>query len=139
PAAHVHALALRLVSRLSNLLPPASSVSLPPHLVAILTSPPTHNAPHPPTSSIVPLLTSSPRPLAAFLRSRGFLARPITYPTVPHGEERVRVCLHAANTVREVDGLCEAVAEWARGEDETSAGGATTSRNWPIEPLQAKL
>ncbi|TNY17367.1 pyridoxal phosphate-dependent transferase [Rhodotorula diobovata] len=115
PAAHVHALAVRLVSRLSSLLPPASSVSLPPHLSSIITSSSTATAaPHPPTSPIVPLLTPSPRPLAAFLRTRGFLARPITYPTVPRGEERLRVCLHAGNTQREVDGLCEAVAEWVR-------------------------
>ncbi|GAA5919034.1 hypothetical protein JCM8208_000711, partial [Rhodotorula glutinis] len=81
PAAHVHALALRLVSRLSSLLPSSSPVALPPHLVAVIASPPTGAAPHPPTSPIIPLLTSSPRPLAAFLRTRGILARPITYPT----------------------------------------------------------
>jgi 7-keto-8-aminopelargonate synthetase-like enzyme len=40
---------------------------------------------------IVPILTRYPRPLAQHLRERGFLARPITHPTVPKGEERVRV------------------------------------------------
>ncbi|KPV73799.1 uncharacterized protein RHOBADRAFT_37656 [Rhodotorula graminis WP1] len=128
PAAHVHALALRLVSRLSSLLPAPSSVSLPPHLVAIVTSPSTRAIPHPPTSPIIPLLTSSPRPLAAFLRTRGFLSRPITHPTVPHAEERVRVCLHAGNTVREVDGLCDAVAEWVRRKDSSRDGSSLSAR-----------
>lgn len=68
----------------------------------------------PATSPIVPLLTRSPRPLSAYLRTKGYLVRPITYPTVPRGEERIRVCLHAENTERDVDGLVEALREWVR-------------------------
>ncbi|KEP52045.1 8-amino-7-oxononanoate synthase [Rhizoctonia solani 123E] len=63
---------------------------------------------------IVPILTPYPRPLAQHLREHGFLARPITHPTVPKGEERVRICLHAANTEEEVDGLVDALVEWAK-------------------------
>ncbi|KAG8705350.1 hypothetical protein FRC11_009107 [Ceratobasidium sp. 423] len=62
---------------------------------------------------IVPILTPNPRQLAQHLRERGFLARPITHPTVPKGEERVRICLHAANTEAQVDGLVDALVEWA--------------------------
>lgn len=40
-------------------------------------------------------------------------ARPITWPTVPKGKDRVRVCLHAGNTWAEVDRLIEAIMEWA--------------------------
>lgn len=40
------------------------------------------------------------------------MVRPIVAPTVPRGEERVRICLHAANTVSEVDGLIRKVEEW---------------------------
>ena len=40
-------------------------------------------------------------------------ARPITWPTVPKGKDRVRVCLHAGNSWSEIDGLIEAILEWA--------------------------
>ncbi|GJN93692.1 hypothetical protein Rhopal_006749-T1 [Rhodotorula paludigena] len=69
---------------------------------------------------LLPLLTPSPRPLATFLRERGYLVRPITYPTVPRGEERVRVCLHAGNTKEEVEGLCEGVRAWVEREQTES-------------------
>ncbi|GAA6050950.1 hypothetical protein JCM3770_005339 [Rhodotorula araucariae] len=122
PAAQVHSLASRLVSRLSSLLPSTSPVSLPPHLLSLSASTSGTSA-HPGTSPIIPLLTRSPRPLAAFLRTHGFLVRPITYPTVPHGEERVRVCLHAGNTQKEVDGLCDAVVEWVHERDQQRQDG----------------
>ncbi|KIM82312.1 hypothetical protein PILCRDRAFT_820694 [Piloderma croceum F 1598] len=64
-------------------------------------------------SPIIAILTAYPRPLSAFLYSRGMNARPITWPTVPKGKDRVRVCLHAGNTWAEVDGLVEAIMEWA--------------------------
>ena len=134
-------LAKRLVTRLAASLPPTPpcptrNVLLPPHLVAIATgssssspvggstAPAQHRRRVPAsTSPIIPLLTGSPRPLSAFLQARGYLVRPITYPSVPRGEERVRVCLHAANTIDEVDGLADAVSEWVMrgsggGEDE---------------------
>jgi 8-amino-7-oxononanoate synthase len=64
-------------------------------------------------SPIIAILTAYPRPLSAFLYSRGMNARPITWPTVPKGKDRVRVCLHAGNTWAEVNGLVEAIMEWA--------------------------
>ena len=39
--------------------------------------------------------------------------RPITWPTVPNGKDRVRVCLHAGNSWGEIDGLIEAILKWA--------------------------
>ncbi|GAA6003078.1 aminotransferase class I/II-fold pyridoxal phosphate-dependent enzyme [Rhodotorula paludigena] len=119
PAAHVHSLASLLISRLSSILPPSSSISLPPHLASLARSS-SKSTMLPLTSSILPLLTPSPRPLATFLRERGFLVRPITYPTVPRGEERVRVCLHAGNTEEEVEGLCEGVRAWVEREQTES-------------------
>ncbi|GAA5872060.1 hypothetical protein JCM3774_006597 [Rhodotorula dairenensis] len=124
-AARVHMLATRLVTRLAAASPPdppcpSRQVLLPPHLVAVAAAasrPPrpllSSASVVPATSPIVPLLTRDPRALSAFLRTRGYLVRPITYPTVPRGEERVRVCLHAGNSVDEVDGLAAAVSEWA--------------------------
>ena len=40
-------------------------------------------------------------------------ARPITWPTVPKGKDRVRVCLHAGNSWSEIDRLIEAILGWA--------------------------
>ncbi|KAK4142396.1 pyridoxal phosphate-dependent transferase [Dichotomopilus funicola] len=63
-------------------------------------------------SPVIPVLTSKPRDLARFCQQRGFMVRPIVAPTVPNGEERIRVCLHAKNTVGEVQGLVTAIEEW---------------------------
>lgn len=62
---------------------------------------------------IIPLWTHHPRSLARFCQQRGFIVRPIVAPTVPKGSERVRVCLHAANTRAEVEALAWTVKEWA--------------------------
>ncbi|MDE0454972.1 MAG: 8-amino-7-oxononanoate synthase [Gammaproteobacteria bacterium] len=48
------------------------------------------------------------------LRSRGLAALPIRAPTVPAGEERIRVCLHAHNTREEIELLFNAVDEALR-------------------------
>lgn len=40
------------------------------------------------------------------------MVRPIVAPTVPHGTERVRVCLHAGNTEWEVEKLVISIGEW---------------------------
>ena len=48
------------------------------------------------------------------LRSRGLAALPIRAPTVPAGEERIRVCLHAHNTGEEIDLLFRTVDEALR-------------------------
>jgi 8-amino-7-oxononanoate synthase len=45
------------------------------------------------------------RQLAKQLEEKGFDIRPIVSPTVPKGAERIRICLHAFNTMHEVDGL----------------------------------
>lgn len=45
------------------------------------------------------------------LRSKGLGALPIRAPTVPEGQERIRVCLHSYNTAAEIDRLFAAVDE----------------------------
>ncbi|CAK7211727.1 hypothetical protein SCUCBS95973_001217 [Sporothrix curviconia] len=65
-----------------------------------------------PESPIFALLTTQPRSLARACQDAGFVVRPIVAPTVAVGTERVRVCLHAGNTVDEVDRLVEVVARW---------------------------
>lgn len=52
----------------------------------------------PTTSPIVPIVTARPLELSRHLIARGFLVRPVRYPTVPRDQERVRICLHAGNT-----------------------------------------
>ncbi|KND91563.1 putative 8-amino-7-oxononanoate synthase [Tolypocladium ophioglossoides CBS 100239] len=69
----------------------------------------------PPESPIVPLFTARARSLAQHCQRRGFMVRPIVAPTVPAGMDRVRLCLHAGNTVEEVQGLCAAMEEWVCG------------------------
>lgn len=45
------------------------------------------------------------RKLAETLQQQGFDVRPIMYPTVPKGRERLRIVLHAFNTEKEVERL----------------------------------
>lgn len=40
------------------------------------------------------------------------MARPIVYPTVPMGRERVRVCVHSGNSREEIGGLVEGIRTW---------------------------
>lgn len=40
------------------------------------------------------------------------MVRPIVSPTVPVGTERVRVCLHAGNTIDEIDRLVLRMRDW---------------------------
>ncbi|KAG6815041.1 hypothetical protein H0H87_005570, partial [Tephrocybe sp. NHM501043] len=83
---------------------PSTLLSLPAHLMST----------HTPPSPIIPLMTSHPRPLSFALLSLGMNARPITWPTVPKGRDRVRVCLHAGNTREEVERLACAAVNWAK-------------------------
>lgn len=40
------------------------------------------------------------------------MVRAIVAPTVPQGTERVRVCLHAANSFDDVERLVRRIGEW---------------------------
>ena len=65
-----------------------------------------------PQSPIFALLSEHPRSLAAHCQEAGFVVRAVVPPTVPR--RRVRVCLHAGNTVEEVDRLVETIEGWVR-------------------------
>ncbi|KAF7191703.1 8-amino-7-oxononanoate synthase [Pseudocercospora fuligena] len=76
-----------------------------------------------PETPIFAVLSSEPKALAAHCQRHGFVVRGIVAPTVPEGTERVRVCLHAGNTVEEIDGLVECIRSWIMqrmSEDERS-------------------
>ena len=49
--------------------------------------------------------------LALFLQKEGFDVRPVLPPTVPEGRERLRVIVHAYNTMEEIEGLAKAIAK----------------------------
>lgn len=49
------------------------------------------------------------RNIAAHIQSKGFDVRPLVSPTVPAGQERIRICLHAFNTEKEVVDLISAI------------------------------
>lgn len=49
--------------------------------------------------------------LANKLQIEGFDIKPILSPTVPKGEERLRICLHSYNTFKEIDNLLLALAK----------------------------
>ncbi|MEM9338222.1 MAG: 8-amino-7-oxononanoate synthase [Bacteroidota bacterium] len=50
--------------------------------------------------------------LSRFLERHDVIALPIRTPSVPEGQERLRFCLHAFNTVKEIDHLFKTLSEW---------------------------
>lgn len=94
-----------------------------------------------PRSPVIPLLTSRPRNLAKHCQQKGFMVRPIVAPTVPKGQERIRICLHAKNSMVEVNGLMEAVEQWLleamKGQGEDGKGAPMeTARDSPTSRKQ---
>ncbi|KAF8908906.1 pyridoxal phosphate-dependent transferase [Gymnopilus junonius] len=87
---------------------PSTLVSLPSHIQSSL-----HEQPPQLPSPIIPVMTPHPRPLSAYLLALGMNARPITWPTVPKGKDRVRVCLHSGNSREDVDKLIQGIIGWA--------------------------
>lgn len=106
-------LSVRFIDTLQSLIErdgiSPSLLSLPPHLTTLSLG-------RQRATPIVPVFTSRPRPLSTHLRAKGMNARPITWPTVPKGLDRVRVCLHSSNTDEEVDALAREMVEWAKSE-----------------------
>lgn len=67
-----------------------------------------------PPAPIIGLLTSTPHALSTYLLEKGFIVRPVVPPTVPAGEERVRVCLRAGIEPDVIKKLVQAIEEWTR-------------------------
>lgn len=72
------------------------------------------------------------RELAGYLNSKGFIVKPICSPTVPIGEERVRICLHGHNTISQVDDLVGSIHAFFK----INKSSLTES---VIEPAKARL
>ncbi|KAL2007397.1 hypothetical protein VTN00DRAFT_8835 [Thermoascus crustaceus] len=83
---------------------------------------------HVPSSPIFALRTPFPRQLASTCQRQGFVVRAIMPPTVPKGKERVRVCLHAGNTVKEIDDLVQTIERWVKEVKAKEAAAPVPSR-----------
>jgi 8-amino-7-oxononanoate synthase len=77
-----------------------------------------------PQSPIFAIQAQRPKQLASLLQSRGMMVRAVVPPTVPAGTERVRVCLHAGNTVVEVTKLVRVLEEWCNGTSHHTVGSS---------------
>ncbi|KAG2114822.1 PLP-dependent transferase [Suillus clintonianus] len=98
---------------------PPKLLCLPDHLSADGPNDPTNTASDPsfpPPTPIIPLLTPHPHSLAAHLASlpRPLFTKAITWPTVPVGTSRVRVCLHAGHTRDDVKKLVDGIVDWVQ-------------------------
>jgi 8-amino-7-oxononanoate synthase len=47
--------------------------------------------------------------LATIIQQNGYDVRPILSPTVSKGKERLRICIHAFNTLEQIQGLCDLI------------------------------
>ncbi|ORY19005.1 8-amino-7-oxononanoate synthase-like protein [Clohesyomyces aquaticus] len=66
-----------------------------------------------PSSPIFSIQAAEPKSLARYLQEKGFMVRAVVPPTVPEGTSRVRVCLHAGNTIPETKALVVHMKKWA--------------------------
>lgn len=73
-----------------------------------------------PPAPIIGLLTSTPHALSTYLLEKGFIVRPVVPPTVPAGEERVRVCLRAGIERDVIGRLVQAIEEWTKTAESSS-------------------
>lgn len=101
------------VHRLLVTLPASQLITLPPPL---------------PTTPILLLLTPQPRSMATWLQQQGIVARPIVYPTVPPGRERVRVCVHAGNSSTQIERLVAGIRTWLEAQEEEEGGAGRESK-----------
>lgn len=62
-----------------------------------------------PVQSIIVSGNGAVKKFAEAIRNQGFDVRPILYPTVPVGKERIRICIHSFNTEKEVCKLAETI------------------------------
>ncbi|KAG0204303.1 hypothetical protein BGX28_003726 [Mortierella sp. GBA30] len=97
-----------------------SNVNLPDHMLLPSTSP---------IQGIVMDGNAKVNALSQKLILAGLNVKPIRFPTVPRGKERVRICLHSHNTQEQVQQLIQIVQQWFLengGVDMTNSRNAST-------------
>lgn len=99
-----------------------------------------------PDSPIFAFFSTVPRDLATYCQQAGFVVRPVVPPTVPENTERVRVCLHAGNTEKEIDDFIACLKSWIKMKvRERSASGSEVQQppaiksGGEVRALMAKL
>jgi len=50
--------------------------------------------------------------LSRVIQEAGYNVKPIRSPTVPIGKERVRICIHADNTEKQIHGLIKVIKNY---------------------------
>lgn len=75
-----------------------------------------------PSSPIFSVQLAQPKELAKFLQDEGMMVRAVVPPTVPQGSDRVRICLHAGNTLLEVEKLVRALGSWCEQKASETQG-----------------
>ncbi|XP_037035775.1 8-amino-7-oxononanoate synthase-like [Bradysia coprophila] len=71
----------------------------------------------PSTSAIQGIILSGAAAIKTFeeyLNGRGFRVKAVGFPIVPKGEERIRICFHAHNTVADIDNFVESIHQFFR-------------------------
>lgn len=70
-------------------------------------------------SPIVPVVTKAGRAYAleAWMLKQGFVSWAVAYPTVPKGEDRVRIVIHAHNSHQQIERLVDVIMQWALEEE----------------------
>ena len=71
---------------------------------------------HTPIQSIIVKGNDEAKRLATLLQDAGFDVRPILYPTVARGTERIRIGLHSHNTEEEIIRLADSIHIFAEGK-----------------------
>jgi 8-amino-7-oxononanoate synthase len=65
-----------------------------------------------PKSPIFSIQLDRPKDLAKYLQDHSMMVRAVVPPTVPLGTQRIRVCLHAGNTMADIEKLVQALLDW---------------------------
>lgn len=75
------------------------------------------------------------RALASYLNDKGFIVKPICSPTVPIGQERVRICLHGHNTSDQVDSLVDEIHSFFQISPSSSSSSTSSSSVMEVAKL----
>ncbi|KAG0041723.1 5-aminolevulinate synthase, nonspecific, mitochondrial, partial [Gryganskiella cystojenkinii] len=92
-----------------------SNIQIPEHMLLPSTSP---------IQGIVMDGNAKVNALSQELIRAGLNVKPIRFPTVPKGKERVRICLHAHNTIEQVAQLISIVQVWIQQDTATFASSS---------------